>query len=382
MAWTIFRYAVLSMSIRSVIDARLIDGLTKHLCLGPPRMVLDNWTLATEYKSIDERLLGEAFRAIDDRLVRTVKTGNLNKNILAIHDLLNCEFNDKHNRTRLSAPRRRAKRKQCNIMAGSRAPLLDVDVIINALMRLYQLDHIKHPDYKCTIMTVNILAENNRIAKDPIGRRTRSTDKPQVLFPRIDSMIFDAALERAQACLPNYGRQIRKLSSSSSRSVVMVSKYWDAIFEHRIKQANPSEKRSIGTTFNSDLQETIRFVDKMANAIEYSEIGMALEFFSSQSDGSYDSLFDDLVDLRVFQFEVYLETPCCDFITLFAGILDSLHFDMKLKSHISKDIIKQIVSDVELNRQRAYYKMCRKLIEQREQSVGLIKQSLARQNQE
>lgn len=375
--------AYLSATFLVSVHATFMDGLSEYLGLGRPRTVLDSSTLAKEYKSIDEPLLRRAYQSIDQQLERLVQSDNLHKNIRAVHNLLRCEMEaistmPNADRKKAPAPLRGRKRKQCSIWAWSSAALLSKDVMINALMRLYQLDHINHPDYTCTILATKKLEENNRLARDPIGRRNRSPDSHRASLSRVDKMVFDAALHRAQACIPNYKNTLRKLWGSSDQPVALVSCYWDTIFTHRVRKAYPDERRGIGFIFYNDLGKAMRFVMNLANAVEPDDIGVALHLFDQLSDGAYDSKFDDVVDLRIFQFEVYVETPCSDYVVLYGDIFQSLDFDMKLKDHIQPDVIKSIVSDVKVNEQRAYYRMCRKLLEQRDEYVRLIAQSLHR----
>lgn len=358
-----------------LVDRYLLTAAAADCCgcldalLGPNdrcKVVLSNSILSGEYKRIDESLMSEAYAVIDRHLRRLIDTSDFNTNIEELRVLIHRELEAKSTKSDSRNWWNRWRADQC---LSQQLPSKNRDVMVNALMRLLQLEHIDQVAHRCTFLVTQELAENNRIAQDTIGRRIRNDP---FLFPRIDNIIFDAALRRADICIPYYRDRLKAVSQSAD-AFAMVHRYWSRILEHRFDAAHFGVKHGkVDQIFKQHPEGALNLVEKMPFAIEEDEIDIAQEFLDSESRRrSFGTRWDD-TELRTLQYEVYLETPCTDLISLVMHTFDSFDFDMQLQQYIFSGLMEATQTDGEISRMKAYYLMCRKLMNQRNRFIAII----------
>lgn len=331
------------------------------------KIVLSSSVMSGEYKRIDERLLSEAFELIDVHLRRSIDTGDFGSNIQELRVLIRNELAEKSEAE--FAERKswwyRWRRPQC---LSQQLPSKSRVIMINALIRLLQLEHIDQTAHRCSILVTEELAECNRIAKDSIGRRNRK-DPP--LLPRIDDIIFDAALRRADICIPFYRDRLRAISKSAD-AFALVHAYWSQILEHRFNVAHFGIKHGkVDEIFKQHPRAALNLVEKMPYVIEKDEVEIAEKFLEAESrrrpfnGRSWDKV-------KTMQYEVYIETPCWDFMGQVKHTFDSLDFDLQMEQFLAAGLMEATLVDGEINRVKAYYMMCTKLLNQRSRFIQLI----------
>lgn len=238
--------------------------------------------------------------------------------------------------------------------------------MLTALNMLTSLRSAPEPAYQCFIYATQNLADNNRIAADPIGRRSRNeTD----LLPRIDSLIFDVALRRAKLCFPRYKDQLIHMSYRLHDDFRAMSSYFNRIIEYRMQQRHFAYGRLDGI-FSELPEKAIRFVKGMPHAIEKDDIRVALEILSNQGGSSSD--VPEVTDWPLHSFEKFLRKPCLRYIDLVSNVMESFDFYLKLKRFLSDQVIRSCVDEREVSKLRAYFLMCRKLVLERGRFVEIL----------
>lgn len=331
------------------------------------KVVLTEFVLDREYKRIDEKFLTEAFEIIDRHLRRSIDTSDFATNIREVRALLRAEL-----KAKLEAKSgqgtswwSRLWRREClseQLSSKSRG------VMVNALMRLLKLDQIEQKTHACYAPATEELSECNRVAKDSIGRRSRNDP---FLLPRIDNMLFDAALRRADRCLPFYQGELRSISRSADSLFALVHEYWSQILERRFKAANfGGQPATVVQIFQRDPQGALNLVKRMPFAIEEDEVEVAKRFLDTVSQRRSFTCSSDRV--RTVQHKAYLRTPCSHFIGMAKSAVDSLDFDLQMEQFIASGLMDAIRADGAVHRMRAYYSMCTKLVNQVDHNLLLL----------
>lgn len=145
------------------------------------------------------------FRLIDKHLSDKVWDDDLGKNLQAITALLVSEdapappsdgtIGRDTGRARLSA----------GLASTEDAHFL----VTNALRALLNLENARIPGQECITSTTIQLSELNSMAMEPIERRVRN--EPD-WYLRIDNLIVNTAVKRANVCLPRYKDQLLAMS--------------------------------------------------------------------------------------------------------------------------------------------------------------------------
>lgn len=327
-------------------------------------LILSDSVLSGEYKRIDERLMTEAFVIIDNHLKRSIDSNDFGTNLDELRAVIRNELEAKSIESEPQSWWTRWRRIQC---LSQQLSSRNRDVMVNALMRLLQLEHVNQGVFRCTILFTQELAENNRIAQDTIGRRNRNDP---FRFPRLDNIIFDTALRRAEKCIPYYRNRLRV--SETTDAFETIHKYWSRILEHRFDAAHFGVKHGkVDQIFNQHPRGALDLVEKMPHAIEEDEIEMAQEFLDAESEKKSIGTMSTY-RLRNLQYEVELETPCSDYIGYVMHTFDSLDFDLQMEQYISSGVMEAARRDGEISRMKAYFLLCRKLINERNRFIEFI----------
>lgn len=203
----------------------------------------------------------------------------------------------------------------------------------NALLALLSLDTARIAGQECLLSTTIKLSELNSMAMDPIDRRVRNEPDR---YLRIDDLLFNTALRRANICLPRYKDQLMLMSLRRDDSYSKMTDYLDKVLERQLSR----EKSRNGTT---------------ADELFLKNPKAALEFVK----GTHSALEPDLA---VEDVEESVLRPCKNYVELAFGALESLEFDMKLIRFVQKSV-RDLLDEYEavIQRQQVYFLMCKKL---------------------
>lgn len=310
---------------------------------------------------IDERSLSEAFEVIDKHLMRTIDTDDFDTNMAEVRALIRNEMVAKslaQSEERKNWLTRWSDRRRC---LSQQLPSKSSKVMVNALMRLVGLS-AGQTLHACGFSATTDLSRCNRIARDPIGARTKLN---AVLKSRIDHLVFDAAVRRANLCLPHYQGELRPLARTSDPSVELVRGYWNLILEHRFKAARFGAKHeSVEQIFKRDPEGAMNRVLKMRTAIRDDEADIARRFLGAAHQR--EQFTGRTGRERTTQFEAYLKNPCSYFVGLAQPTMSSLNFDLQVRQYVGPELMQDFSRDGETQRVRAYYWLCSKLRDQTE----------------
>lgn len=331
-------------------------------------IVLTDDVLNREYRQVDEKLLSEAIEVIDKHLRRHVDTSSAVHNFDEVRALIQNELEEKY---KTGAPpddgeswwRRWLTGRRClsdQLASKSR------DVMLNALIRLLRLGEIGVTSKVCQDRVTKQLAEFNRIAKDSIGRGR--TGRP--LLPRVDFILFNSALRRAQKCLPRYQSRLRALYGSPTTA--LVDEFWSLILEHRFKA--PNYRARLGTSqldaiFQQDPRGALKLIENMPYAIEEDEVDIVKQFVTTADSASAP---DQDGSAGAPQQAGRNSVPCSSFMLLAEETVNALDFDLQLGPFIFPKLMEAFLRDVQVHRIKAYYLMCGKLLAQAERNLKLL----------
>lgn len=343
------------------VGATCIGGL--NACIRPEKKAkfLNHSTIQQECRPYEAHAMSEALGVIDKYLSKEVDNADLDTNLNEVRVLLGHEIDSKADRGVF-----------CDLFRGKycihrKLKSKDRDLMINSLIRLLNLEHIREYGYECDIEATRELDEANRIAKDPIGRRDRNeTD----FFERVDEIVFEAARQRATICLPIYKGRLHGMSVMPMRSVVRVSRCWNQVLEQRMRRKIFGDENLMNPKKALDL--TVR----MPNAVEPEEITSILDVFNDGHSGTssaHGSRQRSEADMALFRFDRYLLAPCYEFIDLVSNTFESLDFDLRVHKFLPKGLVASIDHDEDISRLRLFKLMCTKLIEDRGPLEDFIK---------
>lgn len=309
--------------------------------------------------------LGDTYELIDKHLVSAVPNDELEPNMSELKELLRLENEDESNRSsRFFANRKRA------MPLSQQLPTKDREMMKSTLRLLLRLEYVVTHHGRCLVSNTHNLRENNRFAKDPIGKRIR--EEPDD-YPRIGALIFNSAVQRAQICLPQYKEELTRMTILPLYPVSDVCKYWDRIIEHRMEVANFIHARDTGVNrldraFIKRPKESMLFVMGMQTAIEPEELEIYASVFSNNSTApagrAYINSYAGFND-RVLQ-------PCRDYHNQIRGIYNSMDFDLKLRRFVPPEIVRMTAFDDIVSRLRSYLYMCRKLLDENSKIIDLF----------
>lgn len=344
------------------VEATCLSGLDVFGGLERKTKFLEHSTIRREYRSYPDHLMSEAFEVIDQYLSRELDCANLDSNLIELRNLLGHEIESKSNKGFLSEI---FCAKYC---IHKKLKSKDRDLMINSLIRLLNLEHIRDYGHECNMETTRELDEANRIAKDPIGRRNRNET---IGFGRIDEMVFEAARQRAEICLPVYKGRINGMTILATRPVVRVRRCWNQVLEQRTRRKLFGEEDLLNP------KKALNLTARMPNAVEPEEVAAILDVFAEPHSGTSSSPERrprSAADMALFRFGRYLVSPCYEFIDLVSSTFESLDFDLAVRKFISKGLIASIEHDEEINRVRLFKLMCEDLLANRDQIEEHIKQ--------
>lgn len=345
-------------------DARCLDDLADCLSKVCESKTLDYNLLGAEFVEYGDLLLREAYSVINNNLKRTIDTVDLHTNLNEVREYLCIELDIKH----AKGLRRLFDKKQS---LTQQMPIKDRDLMINALIRLLRLedsDPKLYPKTACNGQTTSDLILNNRIAMDPIGRRLSGKKNFNKYFDRIATMVFHASVEKARYCIEeNRNKLLRRFIGMPDDEEVMRD-YWDRIFQHRFKKEF-HRSLNIDASFKNYPKQILEYVRNMPHGVETDEIAIALDVFKEAAGKKAFRMTEQTNRSAVDDFQRYLHIPCTNFITMTTGIYQSLDFDMKLRDLLDRNLVKATDTDDEVNRQRAYLMMCKKLVDEKKYFV-------------
>lgn len=314
-----------------------------------------------EFKSYPQTEWTEAYALIDKHLRKKIKSNDLSRNLDEVRKVLRQE-QVIHKDWRLCGLQWKSglsRRLQC---PGS--PVVN---FIDATSKLLELRFREQLSDQCIVETALVLAHNNRIAIDPIGRRVRG--EPDLL-PRVDNLIFDAALKSANFCLPLYRNQLTIMSLRSHDDFNAMEIYWNHILERRLIRAHLADETDrLDTVLAMHPDGTLDFIRQMPHAIEVDEVPFVSKMLDK--DDSITGEPADLADLRAYKLVKLLKEPCERYFELVADVMRSINFYLRLRKFLSKELIGMIVYDEEVSRLRAYSLMCKKLVEDEDHFVRI-----------
>lgn len=295
-------------------------------------------------------LWSEVFEVIDKHLSTKIQSRDLNRNLEEVEDLLTAEKGARTT-TKIICGSTSSSSEVC---ISQRLRSKDKNIAKNALSKLLNLE--SHQD--CLVATTNNLAELNEMAMNPIGRCARGQSN---ILPRIDHMVFNAALQRAKTCLPRYREQLLRIGSLSDKRTSAIKIFWDQILEHRLKTLN----EDLDKVFEQHPIEAIEAIKRMPNAIEWDEMYTAQANLKyGVANSSTEPSVEGSISKVSFNYEKSVKVPCTNFMHMVSGIFESLNFDLQLRSFVPHESIEQSDLDSVINRQRAYYLMCEKALQQ------------------
>lgn len=345
-----------SVEVDAVGGCSTGDALDVVTCVRPAAVDFDKLLLDPYSQS----QCAEAFILIDSHLRNTIRDNNLKNNLKEVKKLLAKEEEAmKHNAFAFF------KKKLC---LSEKLRSKNKWIMLTALNILTSLHSAPEPAYQCFIHATQNLADNNRVAGDPIGRRSRNdTD----LLPRIDSLIFDVARHRAELCLPRYKHQLAQMSYRlHDDEFVVMNNYFIRLIESRMQQKHFAYGR-LDSIFSELPEEAVSFVKKMPHAFEKDDIRIALGIFNNQG-GSSSDVPGEGADWRIHSFNRFLRRPCLRYIDKLSNIMESFDFYLRLKRFLPGAILRSSVYDRDISKLRAYFLMCTKLVKEESRFVDIV----------
>lgn len=316
--------------------------------------MIDEQVLRRERLPVDEGLMGEAYKVIDKYLLDKIGDDDVQTNMREIRWLLHNEIKTKEGALCSKLPGR--------VCISELMQTGDRSIAMNALLRLNELAKIAESKSPLSIDETNHLIENNRIARDPFGRRKKL--RPDLL-PRLDSLIIKIAVRRAEIALPRYRDIMRTITTL--RSYRTVEDLWDPILELRLG-------KNVDLTFSRRPSKTLMWIQVMPNAFELSEMRLFNKFVRSQM--SYSHLQGVPKDAR-YRFELIIKQPCLDYIDIVSNLITSFKFSLDFREFLAQDTLESIDRDLLIHKAQAYFSMCKKLIKDGDAFVDAYRNYLA-----
>lgn len=272
----------------------------------------------------------EAFRLIDKHLRGKISDDDLDANLREVKTLLGFE----RGKVPLDSEPNAKKRGKGNGAISQKLSNKREDIATAVLQRLYNIINVKVPGFECMPATTMDLKDINDMALDTIGRR--NGNRPD-MFGRVDSLIFKAALQRAETCLLRYKSQILRVSFLEDRAQRSMMRFLDGLFERKMREVHFGGGQDLDVIFERRTKEALEFVRRMPISIDS--------------------------DLRVNNFRETVGKPCRVFVNTLWGIIDSMDFDLQLRRFISLPIMDTFDGyNHVINKQRAYFVACSKFM--------------------
>lgn len=337
---------------RCLEGVRAIGGLNLLSCFSRGQPEGSNNNLVHPWK--------EVYELIDTHLSDKIRSDDLDMNLEELENLLAAEYRSGATRSGFFC---NAGTGQSAVCISRKLKSKDKEVAKNALSKLLNLEN----NHDCLIATTNNLAELNEMTMNPIGRCDRGQSS---LLPRIDRLIFNAALGRAMNCLPKYREQLLRTSSLSDKRISAIKIFWDQILERRLSTLN----EDLDEVFRQHPREAIELIKRMNNAIDWDEMFIAqanLKYGVASPLHSSAAPSERSISKR-FDYNRAVKVPCTDFRYMVSGIFQSLDFDLQLRNFVPNQLVEQSELDHIVNRQRAYYLMCEKALQEEDRFNDIL----------
>lgn len=305
---------------------------------------LDRDAIRSMYRCFPPESMIESYWVIDNHLSNMVDTNQPERNFDEVAGLLEAEIIAANSSACWRKPNLAKQLKSKNH-----------SLMINSMLRLLELDQVLLANMACSIYSTRDLIENNSIARDSIGRRL---GKMPNFLPRIDGIIFEVALRRAQGCIDEYEKSLQEAIGSRNYYVEIVKKFWDKILGKRLQEKYATQVMDV--VFLKDSEGALDATHDMDWAIQGEEIGLILEFLD-QMDASTPKNKRDY-DWKLSAYKKYVERPCLIFTSMVYPVIESLEFDLQFKK--LSNIFQRVAQNPEIAKHRAYYYMCKKLADE------------------
>lgn len=357
------------MSISSLLSESFsIKPISK--CFGSFKNELDSCSSHHD-RELSLNGLRKAYKDINTYLMSSVLSSDFEANIEKANQLLDKEV---YYKKKGSSDRKSLAAKR------SASANRDVEVLISALVQLTDLDKVNQP-CQCTMRTTRVLIDNDRAADGAIERKlvalngseSRASKEAQANVVRIDELIFEAALRRAQVCYPAiYEQKWLKLSQTLENESSLLGAFFDQVFANRL---NGEGIKSIDSALGQSVLELLDWLDKSASTVLQAEnLRLVLEFIkkthptkANSPERLSNSFMGDQsktkADKWLAMFLRYLMKPCERLVSVLGPIFESVHFDSQLRDHLGlhEPSENQLDLAVDFYRDLAKYKMCNKL---------------------
>lgn len=314
-----------------------------------------------EVASNFERDRSQSFDLIDLHLRNKVPTDDLLANLNEVLTLLYDEEDERSARFRF-------RRSRC---LSQQLESKNREAMIDALLKLKDLSDIRFLGYECDDLTTTVMADVNYQTSDPIGRRSHG--RPD-LRPRVDQIVHQIAMARAENCLTAYKEHLTRFVINPPEGFTSIRDFWHRVLQRRMAKANYQTGSSVERAFVTQPKETYEFVSKLPYAIEEDDMDIVLELLDSQpySFSRTMSSRSDGADLRAHKFNKFLVKPCTGYINVVRDVFTSFDFDMQLQQYLPEELIRATDHDDIVNELRAYQSMCMKLVNEKDRFVGFL----------
>lgn len=325
-----------------------------------------------ERKNVDIGSLTQAYELIESHLNATVDSVELTPNFSKVKELLDDEskakaMSIKSGRKFWRKPESKPFRLSEQLESSDylRGNYDDQEVMVNALLRLMDLQYVRYAyENSCSKQVTDILDENNRIAKDPIGRRAR--EGPNHLG-HIDYMILVVAIDRAQRCTARYVDRIEQDSLARDYYLTSIRYYWNSILQHRMRiQGSGDHLEQAQSVIEQYPREALEFFIRNPVAMQEDEVDIVIELIDQVKASSTSVLLPEGTDRRSREFNWFLVRPCKAFLRELEYEFESLDFDLLFSSVLFKEVRERIRAMTGKEVRRVYYTMCKQLINDKE----------------
>lgn len=328
-----------------------------------------NYTeLEKERTYIDEQSITDVFKVIDEYLLNQTDSRDLEQNLNLIQTLIYNERQICYSKD-VGVHRKSYRRRKLSLKRRQFKEAIDAGkLIVNGLLRLVDLKHVKDSHFECTNTNTFRIAENNRIANDTITRRIQ---KQADLLPRLDNIIFDIALRRAEHCLMDYRDAVMDIANMAQFRGLR--RIWDDLLTQRMERGGFAANAT--TAFLERPRESMEFALALPKVVERDLVDIVLSMFVANlriSGAAYESLTVMSHDV----FNRFVRAPCDLYINKTAPIFQTYEFDVRLIEFMPEPIKQLDRKHFLIGLQRSYYMMCKRVLNEIERFVQFFRAKL------
>lgn len=257
------------------------------------------------------------------------------------------------------------------------------ELVIDALKLLYKLEPLLRARSKedvCTIENSRNLAINNYLAVDPVGRRIRSKEGlVQIKFmPRLDNVIYKAALKKAEVCLPYYPILVAREFYLSNGYFHMIADFWNAVIKNRMHRDHFAIGKEVDEVFAWNPHIAYNYVLDIDNLMEIDEVPMIEAFYMKfgwrREDGAISTA---MTSARRF-----FATKHRQYINSMRPIFEQYDFDKHLEPYIPRKRNQPTEFEYQAYMLKSYLHLSQRFLVEAELFYKLIDEVLAREEAE